>query len=202
MDLWQLELALAESGQPAALVSLLTDTAADGPAKILAEGGTSMWEQWDPGCSAAGGGVGDNTSSCAGTGISQSATDSFSHGWGSSGLFPITRGLLGITVTGLAASTVEIAPPASGLASARGTEWTERGAVTVSWRNLSGTAPGQDDLTATVPDNVQATVALPAGSTAYAAAGSGHPVLVGTSGGRDLYRVGSGTATFRPAGSR
>ena len=104
MDLWQLELALVETGQPAALVALLTDTAADGPAKILAEGGTSMWEQWDPGCSAPGGGVGDNTSSCVGTGISQNGTDSFSHGWGSGGLFPITRGLLGITVTGVGAA--------------------------------------------------------------------------------------------------
>ena len=202
MDLWQLELALVESGQPAALVSLLTDTAADGPAKILAEGGTGMWEQWDPGCSAPGGGVGDNTSSCAGSGISQTSTDSFSHGWGSDGLFPITRGLLGITVTGLAASAVQVAPPASGLASARGTEWTQRGPVTVSWRNLAGTGTGQDDLSVTVPDNVQVTVELPAGSRPYVAAGSGRPAFIGTSDGRDLYRVGSGMATFAPGGGR
>jgi Bacterial alpha-L-rhamnosidase 6 hairpin glycosidase domain/Bacterial alpha-L-rhamnosidase C-terminal domain len=199
MDLWELELALVETGQPAALVSLLTNTAADGPAKILAEGGTSLWEQWDPGCSAAGGGVGDSTASCAGTGISQSSTDSFSHGWGSSGLFPITRGLLGITVTGVGASTVLLAPPASGLASASGTEWTQRGPVSVSWRSLSGTAAGQDVLRVSVPDNVQATVSLPAGAARYVASGAGAPRFQGTSGGRDIYLVGSGVTTFTPA---
>jgi hypothetical protein len=196
MDLWQLELALVETGQPAALVALLTDTAADGPAKILAEGGTSMWEQWDPGCSAPGGGAGDNTSSCVGTGISQNGTDSFSHGWGSGGLFPITRGLLGITVTGVGAATVQIAPPAAGLASASGTEWTERGPVSVSWRNLSGTAPGPDALRVSVPDNVAATVALPAGR--YLAAGTGDPRYEGTKDGRARYLAGSGQSTFTP----
>ena len=60
MDVGQLELALVEANQSAALVTLLTNTAGDGPAKILAEGGTSMWEEWDPGCGAPGGGAGDN----------------------------------------------------------------------------------------------------------------------------------------------
>ena len=184
-----------QTGQPAALVALLTDTAADGPAKILAEGGTSMWEQWDPGCSAPGGGVGDGTSSCVGTGISQNATDSFSHGWGSGGLFPVTRGLLGITVTGVAAATVQIAPPAS----ASGTEWTERGPVSVSWRDLAGTGAGQDTLRVVVPDNVQATVALPAGQVRYAAAGAGDPRYEGTRDGRAWYLVGSGESTFAPS---
>ena len=200
MDLWELELALVETGQPAALVSLLTNTAADGPAKILEEGGTGLWEQWDPGCSAAGGGVGDSTASCVGTGISQNSTDSFSHGWGASGLFPITEGLLGVTVTGVGASKVQIAPPASGLASASGTEWTQRGPVTVSWRNLAGTAVGQDVLQVTVPDNVEATVSLPAGTVPYVASGAGAPRYQGTSSGRDIYLVGSGVTTFRPNG--
>lgn len=197
MDLWQLELALVETGQPAALVSLLTNTAADGPAKILTEGGTSIWEQWDPGCAAPGGGVGDNTSSCVGTGISQTATDSFSHGWGSGGLFPVTRGLLGITVTGVGASTVEIAPPAAGLASASGTEWTERGPVSVWWSNTGG----QDTLRLNVPDNALATVALPAGRDRYVASGAGHPRYEGTRNGQALFLVGSGESTFRPEAS-
>jgi alpha-L-rhamnosidase-like protein len=198
MDLWQLELALVETGHPAALVSLLTNTAADGPAKILAEGGTSMWEQWDPGCSAPGGGVGDTTISCVGAGISQNSTDSFSHGWGSGGLFPITRGLLGITVTGVAASTVEITPPAAGLAWASGTEWTERGPVSLSWRTLSGRAAGQAAARVTVPDNVQATVSLPAGRVPYRAAGGGDPRYLGTRNGRAVFLVGSGETTFTP----
>ncbi len=118
MDFGQLELALAEAGQPAALVTLLTNTAGDGPAKILAEGGTSMWEQWDPGCSAPGGQAGDNDTyndtECSGSAISQNATDSFSHGWGSVGVYPVTRGLLGITPAGVGAPRSQITPPGSG----------------------------------------------------------------------------------------
>jgi hypothetical protein len=209
MDFGQLELALAEAGRPAALVTLLTNTAGDGPAKILAEGGTSMWEQWDPGCSAPGGQAGDNDSyddtECTGAAISQNATDSFSHGWGSVGVYPVTRGLLGVTVTGVGASAVTVAPPAAGLSSARGAEWTERGPVTVGWQRIRGGQAGRGasaevTLRVSVPDNVRATVALPAGSVPYAAAGAGAPRYEGTRGGRVLYSVGSGTTTFRPRG--
>lgn len=199
MDFGQLELALAEAGQPAALVRLLTNTAGDGPAKILAEGGTSMWEQWDPGCAAAGGHAGDNDSyndtECAGAAISQNATDSFSHGWGSAGDYPVTRGLLGITVTGAGASSVEIAPPASGLSSASGTEYTQRGAVAVSWHRLPGRG-GRVALRVSVPDNMRAAIALPAGTRPYTASGAGAPRYEGTRGGRALYSAGSGTTTF------
>lgn len=202
MDFGQLALAMVEAGQPAALVTLLTNTAGDGPAKILAEGGTSMWESWDPGCSAAGGQPGDNTSyndtECSGAAISQNATESFSHGWGSVGTYPVTRGLLGITATGAGASSVTIEPPASGLTSAQGTEWTERGPVTVSWHRAS--AHGADvTLRVNVPDNVQATVALPAGTVPYVAGGAGAPRYEDTRDGRVLYSVGSGVTTFRPA---
>jgi hypothetical protein len=199
MDFGQLELALAEAGQPAALVQLLTNAAGDGPAKILAEGGTSMWEQWDPGCAAAGGQAGDNDSyddtECAGSAISQNATDSFSHGWGSVGVYPVTRGLLGVTVTGTGASSVEVAPPAAGLASAAGSEVTERGVVSVSWHRIPGTG-GEVNLRVTVPDNVQATIALPAGTRPYTASGAGAPRQEGTENGRVLYSVGSGVTTF------
>ena len=74
-----------------------------------------MWEQWDPGCSAPSGQAGDNTSyddeECNGSAISQSASDSMSHGWGSVGVYPITRGLLGITPSGIGQAGVTIAPP-------------------------------------------------------------------------------------------
>jgi alpha-L-rhamnosidase len=203
MDFGQLALALAEAGQPAALVTLLTNTAGDGPAKILAEGGTSMREQWDPGCSAPGGQAGDNTSyndtECAGGAINQNGTDSFSHGWGSVGVYPVTRGLLGITVTGIGAATVEVAPPASGLTFAAGSEWTERGVVSVAWHRIPGTG-GEVSLRVTVPDNVQATVALPAGTRPYTASGAGAPRYQGTRDGRARYSVGSGVTTFEPGG--
>lgn len=184
MDLGQLEQALITADRPDTLVSLLTNTADDGPAKILAENGTSMWEQWDPGCTIA---------DCTGSSVSQTSSESFSHGWGAVGIVGILRGLLGITVTGAGASTIEIAPPDKGLASASGTEWTERGQVAVSWTR---TADGVD-LQVTVPDNVTATVSLPmAGTALYTASGNGAPQEVSASGGRETFTVGSGTTTF------
>ena len=203
MDLGQLELALVEANQPAALVDLLTNTAGDGPAKILAEGGTSLWEQWDPGCGAAGGQPGDNVTyndvECSGGAISQTSTESFSHGWGSVGAYPMTRGLLGITPGGVGAATVNVEPPSAGLASARGTEWTERGPVSVNWRQQAhGRATGEDHLTVTVPDNVQATVSLPAGAVPYRAHGQGGARYIGTSQGKATFIVGSGVTTFAP----
>ncbi|MFL6239769.1 MAG: alpha-L-rhamnosidase N-terminal domain-containing protein [Actinomycetes bacterium] len=174
MDLGQLEQALVATGQTGALVDLLTNAKADGPAKILAEGGTSMWEQWDPGCMAPGGHPGDSTATCVGSAIVQSSHDSFSHGWGSVGVVGILRGLLGVTVTGPGAATVAITPPASGLAAASGAVWTERGPVSVDWRrDTSGYA-----VTVDIPDNMTATVTIP---------------------GKAPVTVGSGRTTF-PAG--
>ena len=64
------------------------------------------------------------------------------------------------------AATVAIAPPTAGLAYANGTEWTERGPISVDWhKTVSGLS-----VTVTVPDNVTATVTVP-----------GHgPVVVGS----------------------
>jgi alpha-L-rhamnosidase len=161
-----------------------------------------MWESWDPGCSAAGGQAGDNTSyndtECSGAAISQNATESFSHGWGSVGTYPVTRGLLGITPTGVSASSVTIEPPASGLTFAQETEWTERGPVTVSWHRAAARG-AEVTLRVDVPDNVQTTVALPSGTVPYAAAGAGAPRYQGTRNGQVIYSVGSGVTTFRPA---
>ncbi|HVV24242.1 MAG TPA: alpha-L-rhamnosidase N-terminal domain-containing protein [Pseudonocardiaceae bacterium] len=186
MDLRELETALRLTDRPDTLVSLLTDPNADGPAKILAEGGTYMWEQWDPGCT--------TVAPCGGSAVSQSDNTSFSHGWGSSGIVDILEGLLGVQVTGVGASDVTIAPPDKGLAHARGTEWTERGPVSVDWTR---TAKGAD-LTVDVPDNVTATVELPAGAgSRYVVAGAGGARLVGVHGGRAVYTVGSGRTRFQ-----
>lgn len=161
MDLRQLESALATTGQDAALVRLLTDPAQDGPAKILAEGGTAMWEQWDPGCA---------TPTCSGSQVSQSSNESFSHGWGSAGIVEMLQALLGITVSGAGASQVTIQPPASGLSQANGTQWTERGPVTVSWHETGAVTSVDVDL----PVNVTGVVVL--GGHRYPI-GSGHTHL-------------------------
>lgn len=185
MDLRQLESALRLTDRPDSLVSLLTNPNADGPAKVLAEGGTYMWESWDPGCT--------TVAPCAGSAVSQSDNTSFSHGWGSSGVVDVLEGLLGVQVTGVGAQTVTIAPPDKGLVHASGSEWTERGTVRVDWtRTRQG-----DNLMVDVPDNVTATVELPASAgSRYSVGGAGNAHLVKVSGGRAIYTVGSGRSHF------
>ena len=147
MDLRQLEAALGATGRTDTLVRILTDPDADGPAQALAEGATFMPEQWRPGCAVAG---------CSGSAVNQTDNTSLSHGWGSAGIVGIQRSLLGVTVTGAGGSRVRIQPPASGLTSARGTQWTERGTVSVSWTR-HGHRTTVDVL---VPVNVTATVVV------------------------------------------
>jgi hypothetical protein len=159
MDLGQLEQSLVDTGQDTGLVSLLTNANADGPAKILAEGGTLTWEQWNPGCDPASGQLECTSGSQINQGSSGSDDiESFSHGWGSVGTVGILRGLLGLTVTGPGASTIQIEPPNGGLTSASGTEYTERGQVGINW---SVNNSGQYTLKASIPDNVAATVYIP-----------------------------------------
>jgi hypothetical protein len=162
MDLRQLETGLAKTGEDAALVKLLTDPAQDGPAKILAEGGTAMWEQWDPGCT--------TVSPCSGSQVSQRANESFSHGWGSAGIVEMLQTLLGITITSPGAATLRIEPPNGALTHAAGTQWTERGPVHVSWtQTRSGTSINVD-----IPVNVSAVVVLDGHQYSV---GSGHTHL-------------------------
>jgi hypothetical protein len=184
MDLRQLEAALVATGRIGTLVSLLTDPGADGPAKILAEGGTFMWEQWDPGCAVAG---------CTGSQVDQGSNESFSHGWGAAGISGILQGVLGVGVTSPGASAVTITVPDQGVRHASGTEWTERGPVRVDWtRTVTGYTVRLD-----VPDNVTATVILP--GTGYSANGAGAPRLTSTGGGRSTFTAGSGHTVFETA---
>lgn len=159
MTLRQLLAALQRTGRPETIVALLTDPTGDGPARVLAEGGTFLWEQWTPGCTVAG---------CAGAQVNQSSSESYSHGWGAAGISAILQALLGVDVTSPGASTVRIAPPESGLRHASGTVWTERGPVSVAW------ARTERGLTVevTVPVNVTATIELPGGDTFTAGSGT------------------------------
>ncbi|GAA2933542.1 alpha-L-rhamnosidase N-terminal domain-containing protein [Streptomyces mexicanus] len=177
--------ALRITDRPDTLVKILTDPAHDGPAQVLAEGGTFLWEQWTPGCA---------DSDCTGPEVSQSSSESFSHGWGGVGITGILEGVLGLTVTSPGAGTVRIAPADKGLAAASGTQWTERGTVGVDWRRgRYGVTTGVD-----IPVNVTATVALPvvADGTYHV---TGRARYLGTQDGRVLYRVGSGRTGFHAA---
>jgi hypothetical protein len=168
MDLRQLEAALGATGRTDTLVRILTDPTGDGPAQALAEGATFMPEQWRPGCHVAG---------CSGNQVDQSDNTSMSHGWGSAGIVGILQSLLGITVTGVGGSSVLIQPPSSGLAHASGTQWTERGPVSVAWQHTRGAFLVSVD----VPDNMTATVAV-AGH--HYTVGSGRTHIVASTGGR------------------
>jgi hypothetical protein len=150
---------------------------------VLAEGGTFLWEQWTPGC---------GTSDCTGAQVSQSSSESLSHGWGGAGITGVIESVLGLTVTSPGAATVRIAPADKGLDHASGTQWTERGTVGVDWRrNRHGV-----DTDVTVPVNVTATVALPVvPGGAYRVTGQGVRYL-GVEDGRAVYRVGSGQVSF------
>jgi hypothetical protein len=154
MTLRQLLTALARTGRTDTIVRLLTNPAADGPARTLAEGGTFMWEQWTPGCATAG---------CTGEAVNQRSSESMSHGWGAAGITNILESLLGVEVTSPGAATVRIAPPTGGLRHAGGTVWTERGPVSVTWSRSA--------VDVTVPVNVTATVVVDGRAVEV---GSGH----------------------------
>jgi alpha-L-rhamnosidase len=127
--------ALRLSGNPAGLVQRITDPRTDGWAKILTEGGTFTWEDWNP---------------------SDAAGDSMSHGWGSTVLMEIQQGLLGVTPTGPAFATFDVAPPRDGLSSASGRVPTPRGFIDVAWQHTTGSF----QLDVSVPPNSRAAIYL------------------------------------------
>lgn len=184
MTLRQLLAALRVTGATGTAVALLTDAQHDGPAQVLAEGGTFLWEQWTPGCA---------STTCTGAQVLQTSSESFSHGWGAAGASEMLQGLLGVTVTGAGGAQVEIAPPAAGLERAEGSVWTERGRVQVRWRH----GDTGYRLVVEVPDDVTATVVVPVGQgTAVTATGGGDPRAAGATGTTTSYTVGSGRTVF------
>jgi alpha-L-rhamnosidase len=131
---------LANAGLVEDMVRTLTDSSIPGWAHIVAAGGTFTWETWQP---------------------SDLIGDSMSHGWGSSALVAMQETLLGVTLQppdddGAVAAV--IAPPAAGLAGARGTVPTIAGPIAVTW-NRRRTALSLD---AVIPPNASARIVLPA----------------------------------------
>ncbi|TDD65089.1 alpha-L-rhamnosidase [Jiangella aurantiaca] len=170
---WILQ-ALADADRPDAVLDLLTNEDDLGWANILAQDGTFTWEAWtlDPG-----------------------SNFSQSHGWGAQAVVDIQQTLLGVRTTTPGAATVEIAPPASGLAQASGMVPTQRGDVSVEWRRIGDGVRLELD----VPVNVTARVALPVTEgLAYRAAGRSPARYIGEEDGRSIFEVGSGTSTYTP----
>jgi hypothetical protein len=175
--------ALADAGRYDQVVKLMTDPNADGPARTLAQQGTYMWEQWNPGCS-------------GGWPCVPTNNESMSHGWGSWGIVDQIESLLGVSVTSPGAATVRIEPPAvdqADLHRVSGSAWTQRGTVAAAWKKVNGTYV----LDVDVPTNVKATVAIPnPGAVQYVGVGAGAPRYVGEQGGYAVFEVGSGATHF------
>lgn len=169
---WLLQ-ALGDADRPDAVLELLTNEDDLGWANILAQDGTFTWEAWslDPG-----------------TNFSES------HGWGSQAAVDILQTLLGVRVSSPGAATVDVVPPVdSGLEWAAGTVHTQRGPVTVDWRDR----PNGMRLTLDVPVNVTATVALPVvEGRVYRPTGRTAATFLGVEDGREVFEVGSGRAAF------
>ena len=175
--------ALHVAGRDSDVVTRLTDTHADGWARILAEGATFTWEVWNP---------------------SDANGDSMSHGWGSNVLVEILRGVLGVEPTSGGYATFSVAPPKSGLTSASGRIPTPRGPVSVSWQRPA-TAAGAWTVDLTVPPNAVATLTVPAttaGSVTEAGRSISHDAgvrVVSAGGARVVLTVGAGSYRFRIA---
>ncbi len=172
---WLLK-SLNDAGSPDQVVARLTDQTGLGWANILSQGGTFTWESW----------------------TAPALGESESHGWGAQALVDIVETLLGMKVTGPGASTILIAPPATGLTYANGTVRTERGVVQIDWQRQPN---GGLQLDVTIPVNVSATVVLPITKPANtSASGAGQPVFMSEDTARATYSVGSGQSSFIVAG--
>ena len=114
----------------------------------------------------------------------------------------LQQDLLGLNVTGTAATTLRIRPSRdTELTHAEGTVWTRAGTVGVRWNT---TAHGTE-VKVDIPVNTIAEVEIPlVGGQAPKAGGAGPdgasaPRFEGVRNGRAIYMVGSGHSTFSPA---
>lgn len=134
--------ALGEADEGEHLIELFTNETWDGWAKCLAKGATATWESWDADT----------------TGNSQS------HAWGAVGLEGYVRYILGIRPLKPQYEEVLIKPLdfGSSLDGVKGRITTDRGAISVQWKNTAK----QYSLLLDIPPNVTATVAVPKGRSA------------------------------------
>ncbi len=123
--------ALFKSGRGDAAVRLLTNTEDFGWAKLISEGYTYTWENWQAG--------------------------SQSHGWGSASLWPVIEYISGVKVIEPGAKTIRIAPAVGAVDKVNSHTVTARGAVDISY---SGSGKDYV-ITVEVPANVTAEIVFP-----------------------------------------
>ena len=177
--------ALTDLGDYDQVVKLMTDENADGPARTLAQQGTFMWEQWNPGCS--------NGWPCAPTN-----NESMSHGWGAWGIVDMIESLAGDRghEPGRGDGPDRAARGGPGRPAPRQRLARGPSAARSAWPGSASAAPTCS--TSTCPTNVTATVAIPnpGGAVNYVGVGAGAPKKVGQQGDRTVFTVGSGSTHF------
>ncbi len=167
---WLLD-GLAEGGNDAAVLDLLTNPDDYGWAQVLAEGGTFTPEAWEP----------------------DSSANSLSHGWGAQAIVDIVETMLGIEITEPGAAEVRISVPDVDLRQASGSVVTQRGEVRSAWHRQGDGV----DVRVTVPVNVTAVVELPAGDYDVTGPKGARAEELGTADGLTTYRIGSGSWSLR-----
>ena len=161
--------ALFDSGRADAAVNLLTNTEDYGWAKLVNEGYTFTWEQWQYG-------------------------ESQSHGWGAAAALQMVENLAGVEVSEAGASEVVICPAdtrQTGI-SANSSIVTERGKVDVSYEG-EGTSY---TMTVTVPVNVKAKLVFPVVDGGQFVEVNGNNGTSEYTEDTQIITIGSGTRTF------
>ena len=123
--------ALFKSGRGDAALRLLTNTEDFGWAKLISEGYTYTWENWQGG--------------------------SQSHGWGSASLWQMIEYISGVKIVEAGAKAIRINPANGGLRSAKSHTVTARGAVDISY---SGSGRDYV-ITVDIPANMTAELVFP-----------------------------------------
>ncbi|WP_062529735.1 family 78 glycoside hydrolase catalytic domain [Demequina rhizosphaerae] len=166
--------ALLDHGRAADALRVLTATDDLGWARLVAEGHSFTWEQWQPG-------------------------QSESHAWGATAAVAVVERILGIRVEEPGGARLRLHPALDVLDEVAGTVHTERGPVSVR-RTGNGL---ECEITVSLPPNVSATVVLPRVGNHVPTDGLGAaPVPLEES--SCLVEVGSGRRSFRfaPAAER
>ncbi len=172
--------------------SSLTDKNADGPARTLAQQGTFMWEQWNPGLRRGGRATRSTTSRCRTAGARGASSTRIESLLGVSGHLARRRR------RSRSRRRPSTRPTCSRVS---GSAWTQRGTVSTAWKKVSGTYV----LDVTVPANVKATVAIPnpGGAVKLRRRRRGRAALKPvTPDGRTLFTVGSGATHFSIGSTR
>ena len=159
-------LALFKSGRTDAAMRLLTNTEDFGWAKLISEGYTYTWENWQGG--------------------------SQSHGWGSASLWQLIEYISGVKLIKAGAEKILIAPAIGAVEWAESHTVTARGAVDISYRG-SGK---EYTITVDIPTNMTAEILFPKVEDGSFMEINGKGGETSFADGRQIVTVGSGRRSF------